>query len=163
MKKQKNWQIDLNKEANLAKSGRENLYERVKILISIEKDAEFLRDNKGSNLPQFFNERLADTCATFAEAKAIMKLWPKSEQWRNGNLAMMRLEMLVTLQQQQRTESKKKSEKNGVSDAAKSEQKLSWKEKFLNLEMEYKQLKAAHEQLEKDYREMRQLLGRKAS
>lgn len=152
--------------------------------MSVEKSAEFLKDNKDVDLVQFFNDRLEDTCATFAELKQIMKMWPKKDQWSKGNLPSMRREMLSTLAQQQRAKyspspdmgSSATSSENGISHPDKSipagdsvslanlaHRKLSWKDRYLQLEKEYITLKAQHKQLEKDYREMKQLIAKKVA
>jgi hypothetical protein len=149
----KQWERWLEQETQLAKEGRKTLYHRVQLLVKVYKDDQFREDNSGKDIEAFMSDRLSDACATFPELMQMIKLWPKEDQWVNGNMSVMHREMLATLSTKKKPGKQKDDETR----------RMSWKQRYLKLEAEHNELRAAHKQLERDYKDLRQMIQTKVA
>lgn len=152
------WKELLKQHDKLVASAQSTLYDRVTLLRKVYEDPHFLDDmRKESKSPvEVLDSRVKDTCANFTELLQVLKLFPNRKQWENGDLSDMRRQMLETIHMGQ-----KKGGKEGEEELN-GNRRLSWKQKYLELEAKYKELVASHKQLEKSYKELRLSLSKKA-
>jgi hypothetical protein len=93
----KTWQRLLAKAEKLIRGGNSSLYQRVVLLAQVFDDPEFGRDAaaEGTNPLGMLNDKTSDTCANFTELYQMLKMFPSKDQWVNGNISEMRLQMIA--------------------------------------------------------------------
>jgi hypothetical protein len=112
MAKKTDWKLLFEKDDELQKSGRENLYERAKLLETVFDKTDFQKEEP--NARQVLNDRLSATGFTFDELYQMVKMFPEKRQWRDTNLAAMRLDMLRSITPKAKKQKGKKITRNVV-------------------------------------------------
>jgi len=152
------WKTLLQRHDKMVVKGNALIYDRIVILRQVNDDPQFKRDNlaEGISPADLLNAKVSDTCASFIELVHMVKLFPDREQWLKGNLADMQRLMIDTIR---RTQVENKARAEGEGGANNADRKLSWKQKYLEMESRYNVLEGRYQQLEKDYQQMHHSLN----
>ena len=150
----KTWEKNLERGRRLAGKGRTTLFERVAVLSKVFDDADFKQDmlKDGKNPGEVLSEVCEDTCCNFTELYQMLKMFPQKEQWASGNLMEMKIALIDSVRSRN-GKNKEESKVNGRRDRS-----LSWKRKFLSLEVKYKILEERCRQQEKEIQHLRQVI-----
>lgn len=154
------WQINLEKHDELRREGTVRLFDRMTLLVAVFEDPmykEAMRE-EGKNALAELSRRVNDVCCPFAELWQMLKMFPSREQWETGDLMEMNRAMHERLRQGQR----ERREDGPGHEQRNRDRKLSWKEKYLELEAKYKDLLAKHEQLQRSHDQLVKAVGGKS-
>jgi len=147
------WQESLKRHDVLVRQGRAILFDRISLLKSVKDDPGYIKAmTKEGKDPAFeIERRVADVTldgCQFTELVQMLKLYPSREQWETGDLRGMLQVVRGSM------ESLGKRKKGG--EAGDRNRRLSWKDKYLELERKY-------QELETKYKELRSVLRGKTA
>lgn len=167
----KKWQIRFEKARQLAKEGREKLFERVKELVAAYEDKEFQSDMKKErkseiDILRMFNDEVSDTLADFPTLQELLKMFPHKEQWAGGDPRVMKAQCLDSLAKANKNGKAENAERNGHSLNGKKERPSeeitsvhkSWKAEALALRQEVKMLRKELKIVKQDNKDLKALL-----
>lgn len=128
------WTQKLAAQRDLRSKGAAMIWERMKILMEVYKDDEFLGhcEENERNAIDLLDDEVADTCTDFLSLKATIECFPDQAQWQRE-----RLDQLVA----------KAIEMRRKKDARDREPVPSWKERYLELKKKFDALEHDHELL----------------
>lgn len=131
MATKKTWRVLMKDQRDMRKKGIALLYERVKLLVAIYEDAEFVAycADAGFNELDQMDAELSDIGVSFLTLKAVLNQYPRVEEWQGGNIR----EMIAAVIDSQKTE--------------RARQVPSWKERALAAEKECERLHGEVESL----------------
>ncbi len=149
-KSKKKWERLYDKAISMAREGKGSLYDRVKVLVEVAKDNEFVEDmaSKNEKPMVFLSKVVEDSFTTFSELQTMLINFPERESWMSGDLRSMRQELIE----------KMRGKEKKVEEPDNSKIKMSWKARCLEKEREYDTLLETHKQLQKSYKELQKLL-----
>lgn len=109
-----NWKLKLEKARELVGKSNAGLYDRVKLLVEVYEDPDFLdfHDNVYDKAEAELDKALGDYGICFLDAMDIMKHFPKKAEWKGGNLREMLAEA-VQARINSRREKAPKSKRKG--------------------------------------------------
>ena len=86
------WMRCLEKQRQLAKKGREFLYQRIKLLVKIADSPEFVAycEGREERPMTFIDKEIGDTFTNFTILRHILVKYPDPEHWSGGDLQEMR-------------------------------------------------------------------------
>jgi hypothetical protein len=140
-----------------------DLFDQVSLLAVIYDDKRFRQDmlKRGESPGDFLNRLVDHTFTTFMEYYAMLKEYRERSQWVNGDLREMRRTLIGVLKAKE-TNGLAGSRTSGISAVGKSvedrSRRLSWKDKYLELERRYNDLESRYQQLERDYNRLQRTL-----
>lgn len=145
---QKTWQNWLKQHDQLAKKSAGLVWERMQLLLKVEQDRGFKQwcEQENKSWVGVLNEKLSDTCATYGELCLVLRKYPDKQQWEEGSLWAKKLEVLQPARRVQ-------TGGEGNTEITTTE-KLSWKQKYLELRAKFDTLNEQYGTLRKDYKEL---------
>lgn len=155
----KTWEKNLERGRKLASKGKSALFERVVVLSEVFNDSIFKQDmmKNGKNPGEVLSEVCEDTCCNFPELNQMLKMFPKKEQWASGNLMEMKVALIDSIRS--RNGSKvKEADDNGKESKHNGSRTLSWKRKYLALEVKYKVLEERCKQQAKEIQHLQEII-----
>lgn len=161
----KNWEKLHGQAIKMLGDAKASLYDRGKVLSQVFDDPEFKADmaKQGRRPTQVLDAALTDTFVDFTELNGLLKVFPKRADWKNGDLRSMREALIKHLGDRKKQHSAEVVQGNGdgttIVKTPGSDQKLSWKQKYLEMEQRYIKLEARYSQLEADHRHLQESLG----
>ncbi len=162
MAKKKKWQLLMEKADLVSKEGKGSLWERIKILSQVSEDQQFKDDTiaAGNKPGVILNEKVNDTFATFSELFVMFKEFPNREQWADGDLPRMRSELrkILTARQSPDGTAAANGEHQEVKIKANGDRRLSWKQKYLELEARYNSLLVENRSLKDRVKSLERIL-----
>jgi len=92
----KKWKENLARVKNLRREAAALVYDRVKLLVAVYEDPEFLADEglDALSAARRLDDELADVCAGFLEMKAVLEFYPERKQWEGRRLDLIVAEVL---------------------------------------------------------------------
>ena len=127
-----NWRMRMHEQRELKKMGTAVLYERVLLLIEIEKDPQFTAwcEQQGVAVLDQLDDELADVAFEYLTLKAMMEQYPTIEEWQAVSLRQMVAQYILDTKPERKPKST-----------------LSWKERCLAAEKECERLRAENNTL----------------
>jgi len=121
------WSQSIAKARELRRKGAGLLWDRVKILIGVYKDSDFLAhcDSLDRNAEDVLDDELSDTCSEFLPLKITMEYFPEKNDWLNTKIDVLRAKA---------EEMCKKSRHDGEEI---TRDRPSWKERYMELKRKY--------------------------
>lgn len=158
------WQVNYDSAMKMAKDGKGDIYDRVVLLTEVYEDDEFTKEmaRRGTSPGVFLNSAVDETFATFSELYAMLKTFPNRKQWIGGDLRSMRAALVENLDKKRKDKEDKRrkdQEKDPDHGTSNPVNRLSWKEKYLDMHRKYETLLARYRQLEKNYEALNRQIG----
>lgn len=144
------WSQKLATQRELRSKGAAMIYDRMKILLEVYKDDEFLNHcvELERNAADVLDDEVADTCADFLSLKCAMDYFPEKSQWQKE-----RLDQLVAKSLEMRRK-KDKDTHHAVP---------SWKERYTELKKKFDALEHDHSILKVRFEEVSRIFEMQAS
>lgn len=163
----KTWQDLLEEAKRLAADGKGTLYDQMVLLAKVYEDPKFTEAmaGEGTTPALHLNKVVNHAFTNFGELYAMLKEFPRRQQWEAGDLPAMRDALRAAL----KSRATARAVSNGEAEETEDEpdralpvgpdQKLSWKEKYLKLEAKYQLLEERCRQQQKEINHLREILS----
>lgn len=137
------WRMLMKQQQELKKKGAADLHRRVTLLIQIQNDSEFQSwcESEHVNYEDEFNRELNDVGIDFVTLRSVFNSYPNVEDWERTNVRKL-VAQVVDKQPKSRQ----------------STDRISWKDRAKELEMELKRVVAEKKELEQRLLEQKQML-----
>lgn len=96
------WKEKLTVVKNMRKNAAGLIYERVKLLVEIYHDPQFLEDEGLDEFSAYdrLNDEVADVCATFRQLKEAIEFYPERRQWETRRIDLLVADAIAANEQQ---------------------------------------------------------------
>lgn len=140
------WSQKLATQREMRSKGAALIYDRMKILLEVFKDEEFLNHcmERERNAADLLDEEVADTCTDFLSLKCVIEYFPDKAIWQKE-----RLDQLVAKSLEMRRKKDNKETHHAVP---------SWKERYTELKKKFDSLEHEHAILRVRFEEVSRII-----